>query len=61
VQLSWGEGNAGYTLQRQTNSLGVGLGTNWVNLPGTESVTATNFPVNPATPVEFYRLFYPAL
>jgi hypothetical protein len=59
VQLSWGAEYAGYTLQRQTNSLSVGLSTNWVSLPGTESVTATNFPVDPAIPVEFYRLFYP--
>ena len=58
VQLSWGGEYEGYTLQSQTNPLGVGLSTNWQNVAGSESVTSTNFPVNTAVPTMFYRLIY---
>jgi hypothetical protein len=44
-------------LQVQTNS--AGLGTNWVTIPGSDSVTSTNFPINPAARSVFYRMVYP--
>lgn len=59
LYLSWPT-NAGWTLQWQTNNLGTGLSNNWVNVPGTEAVTATNFPVDATRPTVFYRLTYPA-
>jgi hypothetical protein len=46
----------GYQLQVQTNSLDVGLSTNWTPIVGTESVTSTNFPIDPANPAVLYRL-----
>jgi autotransporter-associated beta strand protein len=44
---------AGGTLQVQTNSLSNGLGTNWVNYPGTSPVTV---PINPANGSVFFRV-----
>ena len=58
ITLSWPASYLGWTLQAQTNQLNVGLGTNWVSLPGTAAVTATNMPIDPANPTVFYRLFY---
>ena len=55
LSLSWPT-NAGWTLQTQTNSLSKGLGTNWVDVPGSTSITSTNITVNPALPTVFYRL-----
>jgi autotransporter-associated beta strand protein len=54
LNLSWGA--TGYTLQQQTNPLTTGLGNNWVDVPGSASVTATNILINLATPAAFYRL-----
>jgi fibronectin-binding autotransporter adhesin len=54
LSLSWG--STGYTLQLQTNSLSVGLSTNWVNVPGSTSLTGTNITINPSTGTEFFRL-----
>jgi hypothetical protein len=55
--LSWPADHTGWRLQMQTNSLGVGLSTNWVSVAGTGatnqvSVSTTNASV-------FYRLVYP--
>ncbi len=43
LQLSWTGGGA---LQSQTNTLSAGLGTNWVNYPGSSPVTVTIAPLN---------------
>ena len=47
------------TLQQQTNSLSTGLGTNWVNVAGSASITSTNITIDPAKPTVFYRLILP--
>lgn len=57
LSLSWPT-NAGWTLQQQTNSLSTGLGTNWVDVPGSTSQTSTNITIDPARPTVFYRLKY---
>jgi hypothetical protein len=44
-------------LQSQTNSLTVGITTNWVTVPG--AVPPFTNAVNPANGTVFYRLFYP--
>ena len=54
LTLSWGA--TGYTLQMQTNSLSVGISTNWVSVPGSTSLTGTNITINPSTPSAFFRL-----
>lgn len=56
LKLSWPPGYLGYTLQSQTNSLGVGLSTNWVDVTGSSSVTNETIPMSPANGCVFYRL-----
>jgi autotransporter-associated beta strand protein len=58
VTLSWPVDHLGWHLQVQTNNSG-GFGTNWVTIPGTDSVTSTNFPINHAVRSVFYRMVYP--
>jgi autotransporter-associated beta strand protein len=59
LTLSWPVGYLGSQLQIQTNSLAVGLSTNWVTLPGSGSVTSMKFTNNPANGSVFYRLVGP--
>lgn len=59
LTLSWPAEHLGWRLQVQTNSLLVGLGTNWSVLPGCELVTSTNIPIHPGNRAIFYRLVYP--
>jgi len=54
LTISWGQPYQGWILQQQTNSLAAGLGTNWVDVVGTDSVTTTNLTVDAAA--TFYRL-----
>lgn len=56
LSLSWPSGFLGQTLQVQTNSLKVGINTNWFDVPNTASVLSTNITVNPANGTVFYRL-----
>jgi hypothetical protein len=55
LSLSWPD-HAGWTLQTQTNALSTGLSNNWLDVPGSTSVTSTNMTVDPAQPAVFYRL-----
>jgi polygalacturonase len=57
LQLSWL--GPGWWLQIQTNDLGTGLGTNWVNVPGSTNVTSASFTIDPANGSVFYRLVHP--
>jgi len=54
LNLAWPT-NAGWYLQEQTNL----LNTNWITIPGSDSVTTTNITVNPANSTLFFRLMYP--
>ena len=56
LNLSW-PANAGWRLETQTNSLAVGLRTNWFNVPVTTNVLS--LPLNSASPAVFFRLTYP--
>lgn len=56
LTLTWPASLLGWTLQMQTNSLDVGLSNNWVDVPGTDSVTSYTVTVNPALPTVFFRL-----
>lgn len=58
LSLSWPT-NAGWILQSQTNSVAAGLGTNWVDVSGSSSVTATNITIVPTNATVFYRLRRP--
>lgn len=59
LNITWPAGYQGWILQEQTNSLNTGLGTNWVDVTGSESMTSTNIPIDPTSPSVFYRLRYP--
>ena len=54
LTLTWPLGYTSYVLQAQTNSLNIGLSTNWVTLP-TSGNTIT-IPINAANASVFYRL-----
>jgi len=56
LTLSWPTDHTGYTLQAQTNSLGIGLGTNWVDVTGSASTNQVTIPVNSTNASVFYRL-----
>ena len=59
MTISWPTTHLGWILQTQTNSLTIGLGTNWVDVAGSASVTSTNITISPALPTAFYRLRNP--
>lgn len=59
LQLSWPQDHLGWELQVQTNSASSGLGTNWVTIPNSTSVTTTNIVIIPANDSVFFRLIYP--
>jgi autotransporter-associated beta strand protein len=57
--LSWPATHTGWTLQAQTNSLSVGLATNWVTVAGSAATNHVIIPINPANGSVFFRLVYP--
>jgi hypothetical protein len=59
LHLSWPADHQGWHLQYQTNSLTSGLGTNWITVPGSDTITSTNITVDPSKPTVFYRMVYP--
>jgi hypothetical protein len=56
LTLSWPLDHVGWTLQAQTNNPGVGLSTNWVDLPASTSTNEVVIPMSPANGSVFYRL-----
>ena len=59
LSLSWPASHLGWILQQQTNSVSIGLGTNWIDLPGTAGLVATNVSINRAASPTFFRLRHP--
>jgi autotransporter-associated beta strand protein len=59
LHLSWPPDHLGWYLQYQTNSLAVGLRTNWITISGSQTVTSTNLLLDAAQPATFYRLKLP--
>lgn len=57
AEISWPL--AGGRLQAQTNSPGVGLGTNWVTVAGSTATNRVVVPIDPANGGVFYRLVIP--
>ncbi len=57
LDISWPV--AGGRLQTQTNSPGVGIGTNWVTVPGSTATNHVVVPIDPANGSVFYRLAVP--
>jgi hypothetical protein len=58
LTLSWPFDHTGWSLQMQTNSINVGLGTNWVIVPGSDSTNLLTMPVNPGSGTAFFRLIH---
>ena len=55
VNLSWPSVYTSYVLQAETNSLSVGLSTNWVNVAGVSN-NALSLPLDNTQPAIFFRL-----
>jgi autotransporter-associated beta strand protein len=56
LKLGWPASYTGYSLQVQTNSLSVGLSTNWVDVPNSTTTNQVVLPINPANGAVFFRL-----
>jgi hypothetical protein len=59
LQFSWPTDHTGWQLQSQTNNLGSGLGTNWVNEPASMQTNQMTMPLNSANGSVFFRLVRP--
>jgi hypothetical protein len=59
LQLNWPQDHAGWLLQAQTNSRNIGLGTNRVNVSGSDGTNQRTIPINPMNGSVCFRLAYP--
>jgi autotransporter-associated beta strand protein len=59
LTLSWPADHLGWILQSQTNSLAVGIATNWFDVAGSGSSTQAVININSINPTVFYRLRNP--
>jgi hypothetical protein len=59
IVLSWPVEYLGWRLQAQTNSLSAGLGTNWVTMPGSDSLNSFTNSIDKANEAVFFRLIPP--
>ncbi len=57
LDLSWPV--AGPPLQAQVNNPGVGINTNWLDVPGSTATNHVVVPIAPTTGSAFYRLAFP--
>jgi hypothetical protein len=58
LNLSWPADHIGWRLQVQTNALSVGLGTNWMDVPGSTEVNHINVPIDTTKGTIFYRMIH---
>jgi prepilin-type processing-associated H-X9-DG protein len=59
LTLSWPADHTGWRLQSQTNSITVGIRTNWVDVSGSTTTNQVLVPINPTNGSVFYRMIYP--
>lgn len=59
VQVSWPVDHTGWRLQVQTNSMQVGISTNWITVNGSATTNQIMIPVMTGSGGVFYRLIYP--
>jgi hypothetical protein len=59
LQLNWPTDHIGWTLEAQTNSLNVGLSTNWVRISTSTTTNQISAPIVTGNGCVFYRLVYP--
>jgi hypothetical protein len=59
IYAGWPADHTGWRLQMQTNSIDEGLGTNWVDVSGSDATNQISIPINTATGSVFFRLVFP--
>jgi len=59
LTLSWPADHTGWRLQSQTNSINIGLRTNWADVAGSTTTNQVIIPMNRANASVFYRMVYP--
>jgi hypothetical protein len=59
LSLSWPADHTGWQLQAQTNSVSVGINTNWANVSGSTGTNRVFIPINLTNGAVFYRIVYP--
>jgi len=59
LTFSWPADHIGWRLQFQTNSISVGIRTNWLNVPNSIATNQMSFILDPNAGCVFYRLIYP--
>jgi alpha-L-fucosidase 2 len=59
MQFSWPYDHLGWNLQMQTNPPGSGLGTNWVNFPGSGATNQITISIDLTVGETFFRLIHP--
>ena len=59
LYLAWPGDHTGWSLQAQTNSLGVGLTPNWTTVPGSSVTNEFFMPLVKTNSTVFYRMIYP--
>jgi hypothetical protein len=57
--LSWDSDHIGWLLQMQTNSVNVGISSNWSTLLESSTTNSWSLPIDPANGCVFCRLIYP--
>jgi hypothetical protein len=57
--LAWPGDHTGWSLQSQTNSLSVGINTNWANVPGSSVTNEVFMSIVKTNGTVFYRMKYP--
>jgi hypothetical protein len=58
MQFNWPSDHIGWRLEAQTNSIGAGLGTNWVTISGSPATNHLFIPINTLNGSVFFRLIY---
>jgi hypothetical protein len=59
LNLSWPADHIGWRLQVETNSVSVGLRSNWVDVAGSTTTNSVTVPISPGIGSAFYRMVYP--
>jgi len=59
LHFIWSTDYAGWRLEAQANSIGAGLGTNWVTVSGSSNINQMSIPINFNNGDVFFRLVYP--
>ncbi len=59
LNLSWPADHTGWRLQVQTNSLSIGVSTNWLDVPNSIATNQMTLTIDRAGACVFYRLLYP--